>query len=158
MRNIFSKQTTIAGNDIQMLLCNEKQFYKHLEKDLKSASSHVYIESPYMTTRRVAMLAPLFVKLIKCDVTITIVTRSLSEHDSKLRKHSISCSAYLRLLGVQVIHITGYHHRKLAIIDSAIVWEGSLNILSQNNSKEIMRRIASNKVARETLGFVKRYR
>lgn len=49
---------------------------------------------------------------------------------------------------------TGKLHRKLAIIDNEIMWEGSLNILSQNDSCEIMRRIVSDVLARQTIEFV----
>ena len=31
----------------------------------------------------------------------------------------------------------GNHHRKLAILDRKVLWEGSLNILSQTRSREI---------------------
>jgi hypothetical protein len=38
----------------------------------------------------------------------------------------------LQKLGVQVLYTSG-HHRKLAIIDREILYEGSLNIPSQND-------------------------
>ncbi len=37
--------------------------------------------------------------------------------------------------------LTGNFHRKLAVIDRTILWEGSLNILSQNRSQKVMSRI-----------------
>ena len=55
-------------------------------------------------------------------------------------------------LGIEVL-MTGGHHRKLAIIDDAILWEGSLNILSQNDSCELMRRIKSDVAVKELLRF-----
>ncbi len=45
-------------------------------------------------------------------------------------------------------------HRKLAVIDANIVWEGSLNILSQARSAEFMRRIVSFEIASQTLKIV----
>lgn len=57
-------------------------------------------------------------------------------------------------LGVGVL-FTGGHHRKLAIIDRNVLWEGSLNILSQNSSCEIMRRIDSRLIALQMLAFIK---
>ncbi len=59
----------------------------------------------------------------------------------------------LQELGVEVL-ITGGHHRKLAIIDQQILYEGSLNILSQNDSCEVMRRIYSEQLADQMLVFV----
>ena len=45
----------------------------------------------------------------------------------------------LQELDVTVLMTVG-HHRKIAIVDD-ILYEGSLNILSQNDSCELMRRI-----------------
>jgi hypothetical protein len=58
----------------------------------------------------------------------------------------------LQHMGVQVLY-TGYHHRKLAILDRAILYEGSLNILSQNKSSEVMRRIESVSLAWQMVRF-----
>jgi len=58
-------------------------------------------------------------------------------------------------LGVQVLLCVGNHHRKLAILDRKILWEGSLNILSQTHSREIMRRIDSSKLTGEMFKFLK---
>ena len=46
------------------------------------------------------------------------------------------------------------HHRKLAIIDAGIAWNGGLNILSQHGSCEIMWRVASEDIADQLLGFI----
>jgi len=54
-------------------------------------------------------------------------------------------------VGIDVLFTNG-HHRKIAIIDD-ILWEGSLNILSQNNSCEIMRRTKSKEVVNEIISF-----
>lgn len=53
-----------------------------------------------------------------------------------------------------VVLFTGGHHRKLAIIDRRIFYEGSLNILSQNASCEIMRRMDSEALASQMLDFL----
>jgi len=58
-------------------------------------------------------------------------------------------------MGIQVIIGSEYSHRKLAIIDLKILWEGSLNILSQTYSQEIMRRIKSEIQAKECFKFIK---
>jgi hypothetical protein len=52
----------------------------------------------------------------------------------------------------------GNHHRKLAILDKKILWEGSLNILSQIYSREIMRRIDNQDLTLEMFNFLKFYR
>ena len=59
----------------------------------------------------------------------------------------------LQALGVTVLYTAG-HHRKLAILDRKVVYEGSLNILSFNDSCEIMRKIASEKAAKQLCTFI----
>jgi hypothetical protein len=61
---------------------------------------------------------------------------------------------YFETIGIQVFVSQNNHHRKLAIIDRQILWEGSLNILSQNNSREIMRRINSDYHAQDMFNFL----
>jgi len=46
----------------------------------------------------------------------------------------------MRAIGVEVIERRRMH-QKVAIIDRSIAWEGSLNILSHNDSNEQMRRL-----------------
>jgi hypothetical protein len=41
------------------------------------------------------------------------------------------------------------------MIDRKILWEGSLNIFSQTNSREIMRRFEDKETALETFEFLK---
>ncbi len=59
----------------------------------------------------------------------------------------------LQEMGVQVLY-TNNHHRKLAILDGKLLYEGSLNILSQNSSCEVMRRIEPEELAEEMVDFV----
>ena len=61
----------------------------------------------------------------------------------------------LEAVGIQVLLCTGNHHRKLAILDRTILWEGSLNILSQTKSREMMRRIENKDIAMEMFSFLK---
>jgi hypothetical protein len=42
----------------------------------------------------------------------------------------------------------------VAIIDRKIIWEGSLNILSQRNSREMMRRTLDEKKAKEVMAYL----
>jgi phosphatidylserine/phosphatidylglycerophosphate/cardiolipin synthase-like enzyme len=85
---------------------------------------------------------------------VVINTRDPHEHDEDHRRDEAHRAiAALQRLGVHVLY-TGGHHRKLAIIDRNILYEGSLNVLSQNNSSEIMRRIDSPQLAWQMINFV----
>jgi len=132
-------------------LYDEKSFYKVFERDLKKCRKSVLIESPFMTTRRVNMLLPTLKKLSKRGIKITIHTRD-PEEGNTMRLDSNKALSILLHEGIHVIFIENIH-RKIAILDDRKIWEGSLNILSQNNSKEIMRRTVSEKLARQLVGF-----
>ncbi len=84
---------------------------------------------------------------------MTINTRDPVEHEEPLRAQSERVITNLQRMGVVVLY-TGNHHRKLAILDDKIIWEGSLNILSQHKSCEIMRRIYSEELAEQMVGFL----
>jgi phosphatidylserine/phosphatidylglycerophosphate/cardiolipin synthase-like enzyme len=57
-------------------------------------------------------------------------------------------------LGIHVFCVGGHIHEKVAIIDRRIYWEGSLNILSQRNSREIMSRFTDAGLAKQVLGHL----
>jgi hypothetical protein len=151
LRNLFRRDCQ-ANDFMTSKLFNEATFYEQFMKDLHSCRSEVIVESPFMTTRRVTALLPIFQKLLKRGVNITINTKHPDELDDFLRYESQGAIQQLQEIGMQVL-FTGGHHRKLAILDRLTLWEGSLNILSQNDSCEIMRRTQSGYMAQEMIGF-----
>jgi phosphatidylserine/phosphatidylglycerophosphate/cardiolipin synthase-like enzyme len=134
-------------------LYDNTNFYKSFEKDVKSAQRSVLIESPFITTRRMNALLPIFRTLRQRGVQIVINTRNPEEHDEEYTYQARLAIYKMQELGITVLY-TVKHHRKLAIIDKEILWEGSLNILSQNDSCEIMRRTESEGLARQMIEFV----
>ena len=128
-------------------LYNEETFYATFLKDLGRCQSEVILESPFVTNRRLKLLIPTLQKLKDRKVRIAINTRDPKTHDEGyLQDEATDAISTLQHMGVHVIY-TGNHHRKLAILDRQILYEGSLNILSQNNSCEVMRRIESVQLA-----------
>jgi len=151
----FFQRQSPAPNLITSKLYNEDTFYESFIKDLKNCHSEVIIESPFVTNRRVSQLFGVLEKLKERKVRVTINTRDPEEHDSNyMRSEAREALSTLQNIGIHVMY-TESHHRKLAIIDRRISYEGSLNILSQKNSKEIMRRIESSQLAWELTRFVK---
>jgi hypothetical protein len=67
---------------------------------------------------------------------------------------AITAIQSLQEIGVEILFTTK-HHRKLAIIDREIIYEGSLNILSYYDRCEIMRRITSKAEAERLIDFIK---
>lgn len=136
-------------------LFDEKTFYEQFVDDLLQCKSEVIIESPFITSGRMKTLYPVFEKLIRRGVKVYVVTRDPREHSDGYDGQSEEEIQRFERLGVQVFLCVGNHHRKLAILDRKILWEGSLNILSQTKSREIMRRVDSKNIASEMFSFLK---
>jgi len=134
-------------------LYNEQTFYRAFMRDLNGCISEAVIESPFITGNRVASLLPIFKKMRSRQVKITINTRHPSEHDSPFDVQAWAAIEQMQDMGIEVL-FTGGHHRKLVILDRRVLWEGSLNVLSQNDSCEIMRRIESVTLAQQMVEFV----
>lgn len=136
-------------------LYDDSTFYAQFERDLKKCRQEVIIESPFVTGRRVNLLIPVFEKLRRRSVRLVVNTRDPAEHsDTYMSAYARQAIARLQHMGVYVLYTTG-HHRKLAILDRKILYEGSLNILSQHHSCEVMRWIESEHLAWEMARFVK---
>jgi phosphatidylserine/phosphatidylglycerophosphate/cardiolipin synthase-like enzyme len=135
-------------------LFNEHTFYPKFLKDLNNCQKELIIECPFITNKRLGILLPTFEKLKKRGVRIAINTRDPEDHGCEyMRSEAVRALSTLHRIGIQVIY-TDNHHRKLAILDRHILWEGSLNILSQNNSSELMRRIESVQLSWEMIRYL----
>lgn len=135
-------------------LFDETTFYKAFIKDLQNCQEELIIESPFITTRRMDMFWSTLVKLIDKGVKIYVLTRDPLEHIAKYAMQSEEAIRKFEEIGVQTLICRGNHHRKLAVIDRDIVWEGSLNILSQIKSKEFMRRLEGGGFAVDLFNFI----
>lgn len=136
-------------------LHDERTFYQKFFQDLERSQEEIIIESPYITTERMRTFDRLFKKLLQKGVKIYIITRDPREHELFMESQSEDAISWCEQVGIQVFLCIGNHHRKLALVDRKILWEGSLNILSQYKSREIMRRIESPEITMEMLNFLK---
>lgn len=136
-------------------LFDEKSFYSSFLSDLEDCEQEVIIESPFISKSRMDKLLPFFRRLVKRDVTVYVITKDPSILDEPLASYSREIIREFEILGVHVLATANHHHRKLAILDRQVLWEGSLNILSQSNSREIMRRIQGEDHAQEMFEFLK---
>lgn len=134
-------------------LYSHETFHKAFSRDLGICKRELIIESPFITKNRMSVLMPLLRKLRQRDVKIVVNTRHPDEHDNGYDKQALDAIADMQAIGIKVLYTKG-HHRKLAIIDRRIVWEGSLNILSFNDSCEIMRKIESEAAAEQMIAFI----
>jgi phosphatidylserine/phosphatidylglycerophosphate/cardiolipin synthase-like enzyme len=144
----------VSADLIHSKLYNEATFYQKFASDLKHCRKEVIIESPYITSQRMYHLKPTFKSLVDRKVKVYVVTRDPNDHDILMRKQAELEIRWFQTIGVQVIISSNHNHRKLAILDRKVLWEGSLNILSQGSSREIMRRIDSESQAKECFEFI----
>jgi hypothetical protein len=136
-------------------LFDEKTFYQSFLNDLQNCREEVIIESPFITSERMKTFQDVFIHLIDCGVKIFTITRDPREHFVGMELQSEETIQWCEEIGIQVLLCRGNHHRKLAILDRNILREGSLNILSQTYSREIMRRIPGQQYALEMFHFLK---
>ncbi len=140
---------------LRSILHDESTFYKAFLKDLASCEKEIVIVSPFITNTRAQVLRPILQKQVDRGVKVTLITRHPSEHDQNMAVQAEGEIAELEIVGVKVLFARGNHHQKLAVLDRKILWEGSLNIMSQVRSREVMRRIENKHCASEMLRFLK---
>jgi len=141
------------GTLLDSQLFDQNTFYEAFLADLQRGKRQVIIESPFITGRRVSRLLPAIRRLRQHGVTVVINTKPIYEQEPELQMQVKEWLSRFNQMGVTIL-LTGRHHRKLAVIDRQIVWEGSLNILSQYDSCEIMRRIYSEQLANQMIEFL----
>lgn len=150
---LLRRRKIAPGDLLKSHLFSERNFYYAFMNDLRRCNQELIIESPFVTSSRMAKLLPVFRQLRRRGVKITVNTRDPQEHDFPWSYQAREVIRELQQMDVLVLY-TGGHHRKLAVLDKRILWEGSLNILSNNGTCEIMRRIESKELAEEMVRFL----
>jgi len=135
-------------------LFNDKTFYRAFVNDMLEARKEVIIYSPFITKFRTDFFKQTFERLRKRNIEIFIFTRPLEEYDSFIQPQIQCTLKRFEEQGVCVFYPGKYIHEKVAIIDREILWEGSLNILSQRASKEIMRRTQDDNSAMQVISYI----
>jgi phosphatidylserine/phosphatidylglycerophosphate/cardiolipin synthase-like enzyme len=156
MFRITRKQQAIDSSVLlNSKLFDESSFYDAFAEDLSSARQSVLVECPYLTERRVLQFSKLLKRKVNEGVSITIFTRNPKHHDSVLEVQAWKALEILKDCSVRAFMCDDMRHRKLAIIDDEVLWEGSLNIFSQSESCEIMRRTSSEALCNQMRMFIK---
>jgi len=134
-------------------LFDEVGFYPTFSKDVKRAKKSILIESPFMTVKRTEEFISIARRLVQNGATVRINTRHPDHHEGILVSQAWSSIKLLRDAGIKIHLYKDMRHRKISIIDSQILWEGSLNMLSHNRSRELMRRTESMAACKQVLRF-----
>lgn len=145
----------IEGEVRNSQLFDERDFYSYFQKDLLDAEQEVIIESAFLTINRINSLLPIFRHIMNKGVRIFVLTRLPREQSGTMVSQSSEGLKILELNGVVVIPLSGKIHQKFGVIDRNLMWEGSLNILSQRDSSETMRRIKGEATVSQFLEFHK---
>jgi phosphatidylserine/phosphatidylglycerophosphate/cardiolipin synthase-like enzyme len=150
----FRRQALVQGSDLlTSRLFDQDSFYPKFIEDIKYAQYEIIIESPFISMKRLNLLLPVLRTATRRGVKVIINTKQPVELDTdEFAFQADQGIMKLHELGA-IILFTGGHHRKLAIIDRQVLYEGSLNILSQNTSCEIMRRTHSEHLANQVISF-----
>ncbi len=149
---LLSQRMYDTSSLLRSQLLDEETFYDVFVRDVRRARKSIIIESPFITTRRLKSLLHELKRASKRGVCIIINTRDPNTHDNTMRWQAKTGVTWLQNLSATVIY-TGNLHRKLAIVDHNILYEGSLNILSQSDSCEIMRRTDSPELVWQMIRF-----
>lgn len=119
--------------------------------DLEAAKVSIVVYSAFYTEARVATYADIFRQKLSEGVAIRCVVRPPSRNGSMEEAASQRALDQLRSLGV-VVDLRNAVHEKVAVIDQATVWAGSLNSLSYNGrTDEVMLRMTDQALARNLL-------
>ena len=110
-------------------VCDEVEFWYLFPQDLNNAQHEVIIVSPFVGRYRAERFMKDFQQLTARGVRIQIYVRPLEGY----RRGEEAILDTWEGMGVDVLYREGIHH-KAAIIDRAIAWEGSLNILQHGDS------------------------
>lgn len=135
-------------------LYNEKTFYRAFVDDLLNAKEEIIIYSPFVTKFRSDFFRQTFMKFKRRNINVFIFTRPLEEHDLLMRSEITCALKEYEELGVCIIYLEGFIHEKAAMIDREILWEGSLNILSQRKSREIMTRMSDKETTTQIMSYL----
>ena len=136
-------QTSRKLSECPFSIWNEKNFYDAFRQDLEKAKSQVVIFSPFVARKRVSTLMKDFKSSLEKGTRIYVITRN-PDYLSDYKLEAKEPIEEMRKIGVKVIIASkeiGIHerfHYKIAVIDDAVFYVGSMNILSQTDSSESM--------------------
>jgi hypothetical protein len=133
-----------AAPPAPQLVVTQDRFVEHLQADLAGAWSEVVIHSPCMSRERVDRLEHQLRAAVERGAEAWVVTKPLEERGSDRGAYA-ELENGLRTWGVHVVHKRGMR-QKLALIDGATLWQGSLDPLSLGSAEGIMERRVSSEI------------
>jgi hypothetical protein len=138
----------IKGTDKAVFL-TEADFYEHFVADLLKAKRRVVLYTPFIGKTRWPFVAPYIAMLRDRNVEVFLLHKPLTDPEWRRYDMDFGRKVFdsLTHLGVRLIHMSGVH-AKTIVVDSEIVYDGSLNWASQTSSREHMWRFESPDMAK----------
>lgn len=133
---------------IPILHCSEREFFDAFRADLIQSAEHVIILPPFLSQNRAIQYYPVLRSLTVRQVAIDVYARPGQEQPETLRQLYGTVERGLKRAGAR-FHVRPGMHEKAGMIDSRILWHGSLNILSHNDTRESMLRFESPELVQE---------
>lgn len=130
--------------------CVDRDFLDLFRADLAACVERVDLLSPFVSINRSSNYYAAFASLAARSVAVRTYVRPRQEQPETLRSGYVEAVRNLELRGVHVSCRPGMHE-KVAAIDRRILWHGSLNILSHNDSRESMLRFESPELVAEVM-------
>lgn len=129
-------------------LLTETDFYAHFATDLNQARERVILYTPFVGKMRWPLVEPHIAALRERGVNVYILHKPLSDPEWRRGDRGFGEKVFgaLSAMGVRLIPMSGVH-AKTIVVDSHIVYEGSLNWASQTASYEHMWRFESRDMA-----------
>ncbi|WP_198167003.1 AAA domain-containing protein [Microbispora sp. ATCC PTA-5024] len=139
----------VLGRHVEITAVDdERSFYETFAARLGEARHSVWLWSPWVATR-VRTILPALKEAVARGVRVTVFVRDPS--DSMQQKQSFAdCLAELRAIVPAVIEVN-VMHQKIVVIDERLVMLGSLNVLSQSWTREVMVTMRGGHFARKIL-------
>ncbi|HYA43212.1 MAG TPA: phospholipase D-like domain-containing protein [Syntrophobacteraceae bacterium] len=131
-------------------LYSEKNFWAKFFQDVKLSHQRLIILSPFLSVRRSSIFMDYFRASKDKGIEIRVYTRPRNQQTGEMANQAHIVIEQFRSIGVIVIERHSMH-QKVAIIDDAIAWEGSLNILSHKDTGEHMRRFEGSSAVEEII-------
>jgi len=131
-------------------LWTEDKFHSGLRHDLENAKQFAIIMSPFITQERLQTYMDLFRAKMGEGVNLGIVTRPPYQQGMLDKDNTEKVLSYLERIGIRVEKRRSMH-QKVVVIDSHIVWFGSLNPLSHRNTQELMFRLENENFTKQVM-------
>lgn len=147
------------------VLFTEQNFYPVITEDLFSATRSIVLFSAFMTIVGVTRWLAVLGKAMAQEAKVRIVTKTLDKqpgasgkNGERVRKELANLVKLVRRSGIAV-DLRSDTHEKIIVIDERIVWNGSLNMLSQvkDLTREHMTRTDDGNYASEILNLMSRH-